>query len=110
MSCLFSSLLEDLYSPSDTALCIDIKIDGSVQDCSISIANAMEILQSCTKPSKYPYGTHQCVLTVAGQILWTWLPPSPAMDSTFLHYMVHEIYVKDTQIDHIDGLVQVRKT
>ena len=35
MSCLFSSLLEDLYSPSDTALCIDIKIDGSVQDCSI---------------------------------------------------------------------------
>ena len=26
-------------------------IDGTVQDCSISIANAMEILQSCTKPS-----------------------------------------------------------
>ena len=26
-------------------------IDGSVQDCSISIANALEILQSCTKPS-----------------------------------------------------------
>ena len=25
--------------------------DGLVQDCSISIANAMEILQSCTKPS-----------------------------------------------------------
>ena len=26
-------------------------IDGLAQDCSISIANAMEILQSCTKPS-----------------------------------------------------------
>ena len=26
-------------------------IDGSVQDCSISIANALEIPQSCTKPS-----------------------------------------------------------
>ena len=26
-------------------------IDGFVQDCSISIANALEILQSCTKPS-----------------------------------------------------------
>ena len=26
-------------------------IDGLVQDCSITIANAMEILQSCTKPS-----------------------------------------------------------
>ena len=28
-------------------------IEGLVQDCSISIANAMEILQSCTKPSIY---------------------------------------------------------
>ena len=26
-------------------------IDGLVQDCRISIANALEILQSCTKPS-----------------------------------------------------------
>ena len=26
-------------------------IDGSVQDCSSSIANALELLQSCTKPS-----------------------------------------------------------
>ena len=26
-------------------------IDGSVQDCNISIANALEILQSCTQPS-----------------------------------------------------------
>ena len=29
------------------------QIDGLVQDCSISSALAMEILQSCTKPSKY---------------------------------------------------------
>ena len=28
-------------------------VDGLVQDCSISIANALEILQSCTKPSIY---------------------------------------------------------
>ena len=26
-------------------------IDGLVQDCSNSIANALELLQSCTKPS-----------------------------------------------------------
>ena len=26
-------------------------IDGSVQDCSNSIANALELLKSCTKPS-----------------------------------------------------------
>ena len=28
-------------------------IDGLMQDCSISTANALEILQSCTKPSIY---------------------------------------------------------
>ena len=28
-------------------------IDGLVQDCSIAIANALEILQSCSKPSIY---------------------------------------------------------
>ena len=43
-------------SCSITVLVIDTKcrcsyIGGLVQDCSISIANALEILQSCTKPS-----------------------------------------------------------
>ena len=28
-------------------------IDGLVQDCSNSIAKALELLQSCTKPSMY---------------------------------------------------------
>ena len=28
-------------------------VDGLVQDCSISIANALEMLQSCPKPSMY---------------------------------------------------------
>ena len=28
----------------------DDYIDGLVQDCNISIANALEILQSCTEP------------------------------------------------------------
>ena len=28
----------------------DAYINGSVQDCSISIADTLEILQSCTKP------------------------------------------------------------
>ena len=31
----------------------ELQIDGLVQDCSNSIANALELLQSCTKPSKY---------------------------------------------------------
>ena len=34
---------------------IHIYIDGSVQDYSNSIANALELLQSCTKPSIYTY-------------------------------------------------------
>ena len=37
---------------------------GLVQDCSISIANALEILQSCTKPSilSAEFGTVSVVL------------------------------------------------
>ena len=42
--------LSQLYhrNPADS---ICIYIDGLVQDCSISIANTLEILRSCTKPS-----------------------------------------------------------
>ena len=35
------------------ALSHQYDIDGLVQDCSNSIANALELLQSCTKPSIY---------------------------------------------------------
>ena len=31
-------------------------IDGLVQDCSNSFANALELLQSCTKPSIWGWG------------------------------------------------------
>ena len=31
----------------------NVQIDGLVQNCSNSIANALELLQSCTKPSKW---------------------------------------------------------
>ena len=34
-----------------------VNIDGFVQDCSNSIANALELLQSCTEPSIYSYIT-----------------------------------------------------
>ena len=33
------------------------EIDGLVQDCSNSIANALELLQSCTKPSIWWFNT-----------------------------------------------------
>ena len=52
------------------------QIDGSVQDCSISIANALEILQSCTRPSRWltfllesPCSWH--TLTVSSRRLWS---------------------------------------
>ena len=34
---------------------LTLYIDGLVQDCSNSIAGALELLQSCTKPSIYVY-------------------------------------------------------
>ena len=37
-------------------ICIYTYLDGFVQDCSNSIANALELLQSYTKPSIYLYG------------------------------------------------------
>ena len=35
------------------AIDLSMNIHGLVQDCSNSIANALELLQSCTKPSIY---------------------------------------------------------
>ena len=39
------------FGKSNMLLCLQLHIDGWVQDCSTSIANALELLQSCTKPS-----------------------------------------------------------
>ena len=36
---------------------IKVCVDGLVQECIISIANAREILQFCTKPSMRPINT-----------------------------------------------------
>ena len=40
-------------APYTNCFCVIINIDGLVQDCSIYSALAMEILQSCIKPSIY---------------------------------------------------------
>ena len=42
---------EKWYSNPYSAEFTRENIDGSVQDCSNSTANALELLQSCTKPS-----------------------------------------------------------
>ena len=47
--------LFDLNFHSRTLQIYMLHIDGLVQDCSISIANALEIQQSCTKLSILPY-------------------------------------------------------
>ena len=38
-------------------------IDGLMQDCSNSIADAMELLQSCTKPLIYVVWNLNCVIS-----------------------------------------------
>ena len=51
--------LLDVFLKSISQIGLDITIayiDGLVQDCCISIANALEILQSCTKPSIFLWG------------------------------------------------------
>ena len=51
--------------------CTKPSIDGLAQDCSISIANALEILQSCTKPSQYilPYSLVTSPLSTRGKLI-----------------------------------------
>ena len=44
-------------------------IDGLVQDCSNPIANALELLQSCTKPSIWCLC---CIVTSHGGLEWRW--------------------------------------
>ena len=49
--------------------CRKCHFDGLVQDSSNSIANALELLQSCTKPSIYIYNEHKVwwlVISVRG--------------------------------------------
>ena len=47
---------------SVTSMLVCQQIDGLVQDCSISSALALEILQSCTKPSKYNHQSQRYIL------------------------------------------------
>ena len=44
-------------------------IDGLVQGCSNSIANALELLQSCTKPSIFGESLHD-YFADTGAIVW----------------------------------------
>ena len=47
---------------------VQINLDGLEQDCSISSANALEILQSCTKLSVWSQNNHQkYILIIDGQ-------------------------------------------
>ena len=39
-----------MYTKNSTLFWPQTSFDGLVQDCSNSIANALELLQSCTKP------------------------------------------------------------
>ena len=47
-------------------LCLVLNIDCLMQDCCISSALALEILQSCIEPSIYHY--HQCISAISSTI------------------------------------------
>ena len=59
------------------------QIDGLVQDCSNSIAKALELLQSCTKPWKW----YICIHVFIRRLLWilTWHQPSWTSQGSPLH-------------------------
>ena len=56
-------------------------INGSVQDCSNSIANALELLKSCTEPSIYAYCHHGICDKNIMAAIYNWL-----LQITMLHY------------------------
>ena len=57
--------------------------DGLVQDCSISIVNALETLQSCTKKSICKTGIWKSKISIL-IIEWSPLPPSPAIQFSLI--------------------------
>ena len=64
--------LNHTSSPSRSHLIVYYQIDGFVQDCSISSALAVEILQSCTNPSKWScsYPVCQSADTLSLRLVW----------------------------------------
>ena len=69
-------------------------INGLVQDCSISIANALRILQSCTKPSIYgdPVYTWYNRWTTNGEHVHSCIyvfPVRPDISSKFAYFIIN---------------------
>ena len=77
------------FVPSITICLWAQQVDGSVQDCSNSIANALELLQSCTKPSKSKSGGSFILLWdlchegQAMRCLWSQFPLCPLGTSQY---------------------------
>ena len=46
---------DKLWQSMEHMAATGLYIDGLVQDCSNSIANALELLQSCTEPLIFPH-------------------------------------------------------
>ena len=82
------------------------RIDGLMQDYSISIANALEKLQSCTKPSEWVYHSHVIVADVK----------SKKHRKTFSRSFISMYFLKDRWInkhlfgDNHDDQVWTRQT
>ena len=72
---------------------LQIHVVGLVQDCSNSIANALESLQSFTKPSMYRCASFTCILlnhikSIAIEIALRWMPQNFTDDRVILVWVM----------------------
>ena len=74
-----------------------VYIDGLVQDCSNSIADALELLQSCTKPSIW-YIEHDSIK-----------PTNPMITVSFHHNIHSKLYITTTKGSY-EGLLWILRS
>ena len=70
-----------------------LDIDGIVPDCSVSIANTLEILQSCIKPSIYDF-----VGNIVCQIYKISLPVCPVCCVINISLGTYGFFIKQTVV------------
>ena len=64
---------------------MQVDVDDLVQDCSNSIANALELLQSCTEPLMWSDAFKMILLVTQGPISLTIFPSQFKFDENFIY-------------------------
>ena len=100
--CYYPTPTHSARGPITNRIRANVYINGLVQDCSISIANALEILQSCTKLSIYNI-TEPCFVnfSISGQ------NPTELFSGIEIIYMKYIYYIGfnlASQVTHISSI------